>query len=104
MEAQGAQPQGQGKWISRLKAGYIQCTWPRSEHPSTNTQGFIYKEFDHPVDGACAELNRLGQGKWIPRLKAGYTQCAWPRVSMPHKLQHRLSFAMLDNNESRASL
>ena len=30
MENQGPQPQGLGKWISRLKAGYIQCTWPRS--------------------------------------------------------------------------
>ena len=30
----------------------VQCTWPRSEHSSTNT---------------------LGQGKWAPQLKAGYT-------------------------------
>ena len=78
-QAQGAQPQYQGKWISRLKADYIQCTWRRSEHPSINTQGFIYKTILPPSEGPRAELNHLRQGNWISRLKAGYIQCAWPR-------------------------
>ena len=51
MEGRGAQSQGQGKRIPRLRAGYIQCTWLRSEDPSTNTQGFIYKAFYYPVEG-----------------------------------------------------
>ena len=25
---------GQGKWVSRLKAGYAQCAWPKGEHPT----------------------------------------------------------------------
>ena len=79
MQAQGAQPQHQGKWISRRKAGYSQCTWRRSEHPSINTQGFLYKAILPPSEGPRAELNHLRQGNWISRLNAGYIQCAWPR-------------------------
>ena len=36
-------PRAKAKRIPRLRAGYIQCTWLRSEDPSTNAQGFIYK-------------------------------------------------------------
>ena len=51
VEGRGAQSQGQGKRIPRLRAGYIQCTWLRSEDPNTNTQRFIYKAFYYPVEG-----------------------------------------------------
>ena len=75
MEVQGAHTQSQGKWISRLKAGYIQRTWLRSEHPSTNTQGFIYTASYYPVEGPVrSSTERLITAATLGRAREGGIQ------------------------------
>ena len=105
VQAQGAQPQYQGKWISRLKADYIQCTWRRSEHPNINAPGFIYKKLSyHPVKGHARSSTICAKGNGFLGSRPVISNAPGRGMSMPHKPQDRLSFAVSEHNDSRVSL
>ena len=69
------------------------CTWSRSKHPKINTQGCIYKVAYqrrqlHRSSTVWTKANGFLSSRPVILTEPG------PAVSIPHKLQHQLTFGM----------
>ena len=69
------------------------CTWSRSKHPNINTQGCIYKipyqrRQHHRSSTVWAKANGFLSSRPVIPYAPG------PGVSIPHELQHRVTFGI----------